>query len=157
MSETRRGTAWAKDGTTGSDRQAGPVEEPQPAAVFAAAANASPAYTAAAAKGAATALVRMFMEQGVFGFDIPFAEPTDTEAEASATSGTAASPPVVEPTAWERARSAVGLAERRRTANGTAAEPDVTSVRLMGDAIGAVRKSGATPQENRTTPTVRAA
>ncbi|MHC0431270.1 hypothetical protein ACX6XY_13910 [Streptomyces sp. O3] len=132
-----------------------PIETTPTAAVLASAASASHAYTAAAAQSAATALVRMFMEQGVFGLDVlTAAEAVEADAEARAGSGSGsgsgagagavvAPTQVPEPTTWERARSAVALAERRRTSGAATREPDVTSVRLMGDIVGSAGPSAS--------------
>ncbi|MFM9372884.1 hypothetical protein [Streptomyces sp. Da 82-17] len=128
------------------------------ATVLTAAATSSPAYTAATAKGAATALVRMFMEQGVFGVDVPPpAEPVPQLPDAAAEAEPAPEP-APEPTAWERAGSAVARAERNRRARGAAVrEPEVTSVRLMGDIIGRAARTEPEPPEDRRASALRAA
>ncbi|MGY3677172.1 hypothetical protein [Streptomyces sp. TE33382] len=112
-----------------------------PAQVLGAAAAASTAYTSAAAKGAATALVRMFMEQGVFGFagslpdedglgdaDAVRAAATAADAEAAAETAAAA-----EPTDWDRMCAAVARAEANRPA--LERQPTGPGLRLLGEAV----------------------
>ncbi|MGW1766399.1 hypothetical protein ACWCQL_20275 [Streptomyces sp. NPDC002073] len=106
-------------------------DEPAPVtAVMRGAATASPSYSAATAKGAATALVRMLMEQGVFGYDAPAAPP---EPEAAG----------VEATPWARMRTAVNQAEAGRDADGRTAAPVLSSASLMGEILHETARSRA--------------
>lgn len=106
----------------------GAESEPAAAAVLTAAAAASTAYTAQAAKGAATALVRMFVDQGVFGPAL-----RDPEPDADETRAPASVPECAEPTDWDRMCAAVAQAEARRAADGVG--PAVPPLRLMGEAV----------------------
>ncbi|MEE1736259.1 hypothetical protein [Streptomyces sp. BE147] len=116
-----------------------------PAQVLGAAASASTAYTSAAAKGAATALVRMFMEQGVFGFagavpdedgpgDADALRTTSTGADAEAAAEiAAAATAAAEPTDWDRMCAAVARAEANRPA--PECQPAAPGLRLLGEAV----------------------
>ncbi|MCX4970617.1 hypothetical protein OHA98_38885 [Streptomyces sp. NBC_00654] len=117
-----------------------------PAQVLGAAAAASTAYTSAAAKGAATALVRMFMEQGVFGFagavpdedglgdaDALRAAATGADAGTAAEVAAAAAPAAAEPTDWDRMCAAVARAEANRPA--LERQPAGPGLRLLGEAV----------------------
>ncbi|MCB5165674.1 hypothetical protein LG634_12615 [Streptomyces bambusae] len=115
--------------TTAQPAGPGP-EAPAPiTSVMRGAAAASPSYSAATAKGAATALVRMLMEQGVFGYDAPAAPagPDDAGAEA---------------TAWTRVRSAVSRAEADREAD----LPVLSSALVMGEILHEMARSRAVPR-----------
>jgi hypothetical protein len=107
-----------------------PDEPASVTAVMRGAATASPSYSAATAKGAATALVRMLMEQGVFGYDAPAAPP---EPEVTG----------VEATPWARMRSAVNQAEAGREAGTGAAVPVLSSASLMGEILHETARSRA--------------
>ncbi|MER7760788.1 hypothetical protein [Streptomyces sp. NPDC097619] len=113
----------------------GPPPEGPASAVLSAAATAVPAYTASAAQNAATALIRMFVEQGVFG-PFPTAPEDGPEPEPLAPPA----PDAPRATDWERARSAVDRAEARRGAvAGPVADgpelPVVPSLRLVGEIV----------------------
>ncbi|WP_185303189.1 hypothetical protein [Streptomyces finlayi] len=139
MSSSQRGVPGADGDPEGRAARSGapstaaygaaPVET-----VLTAAARASHLYTASAAQSAATALVRMFVEQGAFGPGprarpgVPGAAPAPADAVDHH----------AQPTAPEHIRAAVDLAEARREAGSGAGYPAVTAARFIEEIIGRV-------------------
>ncbi|NBE53876.1 hypothetical protein [Streptomyces boluensis] len=141
MSEMRRRSLRTDEAPPAGNGPRAVAADGAPGTVLAAAASASTCYTAAAAKGAATALVRMFVEQGVFGIDVLAGTSAGPDPQPAVPD---VAEPVAEPTPWERARSAVDLAERQRRA-AAVREPEVTTVRLMGEIMGRTGPAESAP------------
>ncbi|WP_326695972.1 hypothetical protein OG909_31975 [Streptomyces sp. NBC_01754] len=145
MDDSRRGplaadgppAACGGDGGPDSGPDCGPRGETPAVAVLAATARASTAYTASAARSAATALVRMCVGLGMFGPG-PWERPGEPDTVLGPAEAVDLHAPLAGP---ERMRDADGPARARRTAGPGAGCPAAAGVRPAGESAGRVARA----------------